>query len=219
MTGSCPGLFVSVDGPSAVGKSTAVAEVGRLLKGRGLSVHTTTEPSTSELGGFTRSKADRIHGRALACLVAANRYEHIEIELEPALRSGATVICDRYLASSLVLQQLDGVPEPFVLALNRHILLPDLAVILTADPEVITARLAGRGRRHRFHDDPTGPAREVELYAEAARTLMAMGVRSVLLDTTRTTPADVARRIADEVAALPGNVDQHTAPTPRTRTT
>ncbi|MFI5686805.1 dTMP kinase [Streptomyces sp. NPDC051636] len=218
MTNSHPGVFVSIDGPSAVGKSTTVAELGRLLNDRGLDVHTTTEPSTSELGDFTRAKANHIHGHALACLVAANRYEHIEVELEPALRSGTTVICDRYLASSLVLQRLDGVPEPFVLALNRHVLLPDLAVILTADPKAITTRLAERGRRHRFHDDPTGPTREVELYAEAAETLMTIEVRPLLLDTTNTTPADVARRIADELTAAPGSVDNRTNPAPRPQT-
>ncbi|MET9959440.1 dTMP kinase [Streptomyces sp. NPDC006326] len=210
-----PGLFISVDGPSAVGKSTTVTELGRLLAGRGGSVHTTTEPSTSELGSFTRAKADHIRGRALACLVAANRYEHIENELAPLLRTGETVVCDRYLASSLVLQQLDGVPEPFVLALNRHVLLPDLAVILTAAPDTIAARLAERGRRHRFHDDPGGPAREVELYGEAAETLATLGVRVLVLDCTRSTPTDVAQQIAD---TLPQSAVASTAPPDPTTT-
>ncbi|CAL9296957.1 dTMP kinase [Streptomyces sp. SudanB25_2051] len=211
-------MFLTVDGPSAVGKSTTVAELGRLLTDRGLDVYRTTEPSTSELGEFTRAKANHIHGRALACLVAANRYEHIEVEVDPMLSTGATVVCDRYLASSLVLQQLDGVPEPFVLALNRHVLLPNLAVILTAAPDAIAARLAERGKRHRFHDDPAGPTREVELYAKAAQTLTTLGVRVLLLDTTNTTPPDVARRIADELTVAPGSVNNRTDPAPRTQT-
>ncbi|MGW1431518.1 dTMP kinase [Streptomyces sp. NPDC002431] len=204
-----PGTFISVDGPSGVGKSTTVAELGRLLIGRGVPVHTTTEPSTSELGEFTRSRANHIHGRALACLVAANRYEHIEVELDPLLTSGRTVVCDRYLASSLVLQRLDGVPEPFVLALNRHIPLPDLAVILTAAPERISARLAERGRRHRFHDDPMGPRRELDLYREAAQTLRGLGVEVFLVDSTDSTPADVATRIADALRSSVGKPEPH----------
>ncbi|WP_435610791.1 dTMP kinase [Streptomyces sp. C10-9-1] len=211
-----PGVFVTVDGPSAVGKSTTVAELGRLLVDRRRRVHTTTEPSTSELGEFTRAKANHIHGRALACLVAANRYEHIEVELGPLLKAGETVVCDRYLASNLVLQQLDGVPEPFVLALNRHILLPDLAVILTADPASIAARLAERGKRHRFHDDPDGPAREVALYREAAQTLMTLGVEVLVLDSTDATPTDVAKRIADALPPSGGSVDNPTDPDDRT---
>ncbi|WP_267242731.1 dTMP kinase [Streptomyces sp. PR69] len=206
---SHPGVFVTIDGPGAVGKSTTVAELGRLLASRGSGVHTTAEPSSSELGEFTRSKADHIRGRALACLVAANRYEHIEVELDPVLKAGYTVVCDRYLASSLVLQQLDGVPEPFVLALNRHVLLPDLAVILTAQPETIAARLAERGKRHRFHDAPTGPAREVELYRDAAQTLMILGVEVLVLDSTDATPTDVAKRIADALSPPGGSVVNH----------
>ncbi|MFF8695231.1 dTMP kinase [Streptomyces sp. NPDC015144] len=210
-----PGTFISVDGPSGVGKSTTVAELGRVLFGRGVPVHTTTEPSTSELGEFTRSRANHIHGRALACLVAANRYEHIEVELDPLLTSGRTVVCDRYLASSLVLQRLDGVPEPFVLALNRHIPLPDLAVILTAEPGHISARLAERGRRHRFHDDPMGPRRELDLYREAAQTLRGLGVEVFLVDSTDSTPADVATRIADALPAARSSVGKPEPHDPR----
>lgn len=211
MTGY-PGLFVSLDGPSGVGKSTTVAELSRLLLDRGHRVHTTAEPSTSELGEFTRAKANHIHGRALACLVAANRYEHVEVELAPLLTAGGTVVCDRYLASSLVLQQIDGVPAPFVLELNQDVLLPDLAVILTAWPESIAARLADRGKRHRFHDDPEGPRREVDLYREAAQTLLTLGVKVLVLDSTDVTPTDVAKQIANALLPPRGSVKSPSNP-------
>lgn len=207
------GTFLTLDGPGAVGKSTTLAELGRLLRTRGTHTHTTTEPSTSDLGTFTRANANHIHGHALACLVAANRYEHIDVELLPLLDTGATVICDRYLASSLVLQRLDGVPEPFLRALNADILLPDLAVILTAAPEAIAARLTERGKRHRFHDDPDGPQREVDLYTEAATTLVSMGVDTLVLDTTHATPSEVAAWIADALPPTPLPSNATTTPT------
>ncbi|MGD6750355.1 dTMP kinase [Streptomyces sp. BH105] len=194
-----PGTFVTIDGPSGIGKSSTAGALRQELVDRGIPVWTTTEPSTSELGDFTRSKADAIRGHALACLVTANRYEHIETEIRPALHAGDTVVCDRYLASTLVLQQLDGVPADFILAINNDILLPDLAVILTAAPGLIAARIAERGVRHRFHLDPTAPAKEVDLYAAAARTLLDKGVRVRLLDTSNATPSEVASRIADDV--------------------
>lgn len=172
----------------------------------------TAEPSTSGLGKFIRTHADDFTGRALACLVAANRYEHIEHEIEPALHAGNTVICDRYLASTLVLQRIDGVPERFLLNVNAGILLPDLAVILTAGPAIITARLTERGARHRFHLDPATRTREVSLYDEAAGTLTSIGVSVLLLDTTHATPADVADRIADAIPPPAGSVDCHTSP-------
>lgn len=207
-----PGAFVTLDGPSAVGKSTTLHELDRHLRNEGRLVHRTCEPTHSSLGQFTRASASFLDGHALACLVAANRYEHVQNELRPMREAGFTVISDRYLASSLVLQRLDGVSEQFVLDLHREVLLPDLAVILTAEPAVIAARLAARGVRHRFHHDPDAPKREVELYAEAARTLTAMGVRVLVIDSTTATPKDVARRIAD---ALPPNGSTvHSAPIP-----
>ncbi|MEE1791049.1 dTMP kinase [Streptomyces sp. BE308] len=212
-----PGAFVTLDGPGAVGKSTTLEELDRLLRHEGRLVYRTCEPTHSALGQFTRASAAFLDGHALACLVAANRYEHIENELRPMRDAGFTVISDRYLASSLVLQRIDGVAEQFVLDLNRRIMLPTLAVILTAEPSVIAARLADRGIRHRFHHDPDAPRREVELYAEATETLMAMGVEVLVIDSTTTAPTDVARRIADALPAGGGSVhsnphspDEHT---------
>ncbi|MFE3230355.1 dTMP kinase, partial [Nocardia sp. NPDC059228] len=126
---SARGRFVTLDGPSGVGKTTTVHALTRELAGRGWAVHQTVEPSTNAVGVFTREHFSHIHGRALACLVAADRYEHIEHEIEPRLSAGDTVVCDRYLASTLVMQQLDGVPVKFLLDLNADVLMPDLAVI------------------------------------------------------------------------------------------
>jgi dTMP kinase len=199
-----PGRLVTLDGPGGVGKSTTLGVLAEVMRGRGAEVHTTIEPSTSALGRFTRANADHIRGRALACLVAADRYDHIRTEIQPRLDAGDVVICDRYLASTLVVQRLDGVPEPFLLALNAGIVLPDLAVILTADPPTIAKRLADRGGpHHRFERDPGIPAREVELYGQAARTLGGMGVPVLTVDTTGTTPSDAAALIAAEITWPP----------------
>lgn len=203
MTSGRKGWFVSIDGPSGVGKSTTVQALHDHLTAQGRPARRTVEPTSSALGQFTRSHANQIHGLALACLVAANRYEHIETEIEPALRAGELIISDRYLPSTLVLQQLDGVPLEFLLAVNDRVVLPDLAVILTASPGLIAERIAARGITHRFHLDPTGPSREVELYGDAAAYLMSRGVAVLLLDTGACSPSDVACRIADDIPALP----------------
>ncbi|MFE5740705.1 dTMP kinase [Streptomyces celluloflavus] len=191
------GLFITLDGPSGVGKSTTIKALHQEMTDRGIAVHRTVEPSTSELGTFTRQNANSIHGHALACLVAADRYAHIEHEIKPSLHAGDTVICDRYLASTLVLQRLDGVPLEFLLGLNADILMPDLAVILTASPGLIAHRIAERGIRHRFHLDPTMPSREVDLYAETALTLTAKNVKVLVLDSSNATPSEIAAKIAD----------------------
>ncbi|HET9081520.1 MAG TPA: hypothetical protein VFO01_13555 [Trebonia sp.] len=59
----------------------------------------------------------RGHRHALACLVAADRYHHLAAEIRPRLAAGH-VLCDRYLASTLVLQGRDGLPQSWLLALT-----------------------------------------------------------------------------------------------------
>ncbi|MWA07691.1 dTMP kinase [Streptomyces sp. BA2] len=210
------GLFITLDGPSGVGKSTTIEALHQEMTDRGMAVRKTVEPSTSKLGAFTREHANTIHGYALACLVMADRYAHIEHEIDPSLDAGDTVICDRYVASTLVLQQLDGVPLQFLLDLNAGILMPDLAVILTASPGLIAQRIARRGVRHRFHLDPTAPGREVDLYTEAAQTLTAANVNVLVLDSSHATPSEVSARIADALPerSVPSAVSP-TSPTPQ----
>ncbi|MFH9467124.1 dTMP kinase [Streptomyces clavifer] len=198
MTGH--GAFITVDGPSGVGKSTTIAALHAELASRGVPVHQTVEPTTSELGSFISAHFSHIRGHALACLVAADRYEHVEHEIRPRLAAGDTVITDRYLASTLVMQQLDGVPLKFLLDLNANVLMPDLAVILTAGPGLIAARIAARGPHNRFHRDPTAPRREVVLYEAAAQTLMTANVKVLVVNTGEATPSEVAATIADAVS-------------------
>ncbi|WP_344438791.1 dTMP kinase, partial [Kitasatospora nipponensis] len=164
-------VFITLDGPGAVGKSTARDTTTAALRAAGHAVHPTTEPSTGLIGTFTRANANEIHGHALALLVASDRRHHLAVEVGPALAQGNTVLCDRYLPSSLVLQRLDGVPLDFILAINAGVTLPDLAVLLTAAPDLILRRLASRGAHHRFELDAADTVREVELYAEAVPVL------------------------------------------------
>ncbi|MGC4950924.1 dTMP kinase [Streptomyces sp. DT224] len=197
------GIFITLDGPSGVGKSTTLQALSDALTGQGIPVRRTLEPSTRETGRFVSENFAHIRGHALACLVAADRYQHVEHEIEPWLTTGETVVCDRYLASSLVMQRLDGVPLQFLVNLNADVLRPDLAVILTADPRLIAERIASRGPRNRFHRDPTAPDREVSLYTEAAKILTGIGVPNVLVvNTGEATPKEVAERITSELAAL-----------------
>ncbi|MFI5758110.1 dTMP kinase [Streptomyces sp. NPDC051569] len=210
------GWFVSIDGPSGVGKSTTVKALHDLLAEQGRPVTRTVEPTTSALGTFTRSHANEIHGLALACLVAATRYEHVETVIDPALRAGELIVSDRYLPSTLVLQRLDGVPFEFLIDVNRHAPLPDLAVILTAEPGLIAQRVAERGITHRWHLDPTGPGHEVDLYRDAAAYLTGRGVNVLVLDNSTYTPSDAAHRIADAIPALPlASVPSPTPSTPQ----
>lgn len=189
------GAFVTIDGPGGCGKTATAAALADELRAAGHAVHTTAEPSAGPIGTLTRALVDQVSGYTLACLVAADRYHHLDTEIRPGKARGRIVVCDRYLASTLVLQGRDGLPVPYLLAINEGVDLPDLAVILAADPEIITARLQRRGRHDRFEHDPGAARTETAMFAEAAATLTSLGVNVCRADTGTQSPRQVARQI------------------------
>lgn len=156
--GRLAGRLITLDGPGGVGKSTAVRLVVDTLTEAGLPVHATSQPSRAPLGELARHGTDTYRGMALACLCAADRHHQLATEILPALREGKVVVCDRYVASSLVLQGLDGLPAEVVWQLNHGVYRPDLSIVLTGDPQVINARLRARGGHSRFERAEKSPA-------------------------------------------------------------
>lgn len=197
-----PGVFVTLDGPGGAGKSTATRHLHDLLVRRGYRVHATTQPSRGQLGEIARHGTDTYSSHALACLVAADRYHHLTNEIRPQLASGAIVLCDRYVASSYVLQRMDGVPVEFIEAINAAADVPQLAVILTADPEITAARIARRGAHSRFEAGVATSQAETALYHDAASRLTTHGYPLHTIDTTHTPITTVAAQLAQKIAAL-----------------
>lgn len=196
------GILVSIDGPGGAGKTTVTSHLAALLTGRGIPIHTTAEPSSGPIGHLARSLVPEAAGWELACLFAADRYQHLRTEIRPHIHAGHVVVCDRYLASGLVVQRMDGVDLPFLTAINRHVDPPDLAVILTARPAVINQRVARRGARNRYQIGPNNATAELAYYAEAAAHLHAEGVHLAQIDTTDTTPEQIASALAEAVGQL-----------------
>jgi dTMP kinase len=195
------GLFISVDGPGGVGKSTVVALLGEILQAKGLAAHATTQPSRTPLGDHIRHGTHTYRNMALACLVAGDRHHQLATEILPALESGAVVVCDRYLPSSLVLQRLDGLTARTVWELNAGVMPPDLAVILTTDPAIIAQRLHGRGGHSRFEQRPDASAEEVRLYHEAIVELADAGWPLLTVDGAAA-PDTIAETVAHQIMTL-----------------
>lgn len=144
------GFLVAIDGPNGAGKSTLIETIKNRLEFKGHLIYTTREPTNTECGSFVRKFAESHSGMGLACLVAADRYEHIENEILPELKKGKVVITDRYILSSLILQQMDGVSDTFLWNLNSKIIKPDLQVAVFADEAVLQKRLSERDLLTRF---------------------------------------------------------------------
>jgi dTMP kinase len=189
------GTLITLDGPGGVGKSTAMRLVVDALTATGLSVHATTQPSRAPLGQLARHGTDTYRGMALACLCAADRHHQLATEILPALREDKVVVCDRYVASSLVLQGLDGLSTEVVWQLNHGVYRPDLAIILTGDPQVIDTRLRARGGHSRFERAEDSSDMEAGLYVHALVELRNKGWPVTTVQATAEPPETIAATI------------------------
>lgn len=179
------GFFVTVDGPGGVGKSTVTTGVASLLDAGGSKVMLTTQPSHTPLGDLLRASTGEYQGTSLAHLIAGDRMHHVTTTVGPAISRGEIVVCDRYVASSLVLQRMDGLSLEEIWSINQPLVRPSLSIILTAKQSEIEDRLAGRGRLHsRFEEMEDSTERELRYFAEAATFLQEKGFEVVVLDCT-----------------------------------
>ncbi|MET8831722.1 asparagine synthase-related protein [Streptomyces sp. NPDC004610] len=94
---------------------------------------------------------------------------------------------------------MDGVGRGVIWETNRHADMPDLAVVLNARVDVLERRLKNRGTHSRYEELTDSSARECAGYREAARFLMAAGVRVLRLDTRTEEPEEIARATVDVI--------------------
>ncbi|WP_410633826.1 dTMP kinase [Amycolatopsis sp. cmx-4-83] len=204
-----PGTLVTFEGPGGVGKSTIVTLVADLLNADGVAVHAAVQPSRAPLGDLARHGTDTYRGMALACLCAADRHHQLATEILPALAEGKLVLCDRYVASSLVLQGIDDIPLDVVWALNHGAYRPDLVVALSAAPADVEDRLHARGGHSRFERTPGNSLRETHGYQAATTFLHEQGWPVHVVDCadnpqiTGGTIIDLIRPILTESPACP----------------
>ena len=142
-------LFVVFEGIDGSGTTTQRRILAHTMQMRGAKVLETAEPSTSSFGllirQYLRGEVPPASPHVMAALFAADRALHIETIIDPALRRGEVVICDRFVLSSLAFQVATGVPREYVLQLNHRFYSPDLTVLLTVDPEEAVRRISERG--------------------------------------------------------------------------
>jgi dTMP kinase len=196
MTHSFNGLFISVDGPSGVGKSTTVRALAKSLRREGRDVHETAEPSDGPIGRLACELTETVQGLALACLYAADRYHHLAHEVLPHLEAGQVVITDRYIPSALVMQQLDGVDPDYLWRINARAGKPHLAVLLDADPVVVAERLRDKGPHNRLQRLPSSAHIEWHHYREDA------GWTVQRIDCSTTTVGEVAYLIQQRLRSF-----------------
>jgi len=138
------GAFICIEGLDGCGKTTQAKLLVKKLRKSHNAVYT-AEPSRGKIGAFIRKSylygEKRLSSIVEALLFAADRLEHIENEVLPALRQGRLVVSDRYIYSSLAYQGAAGLSLEWIEKINEHALRPDFAIFIDVDPKIVMHRL------------------------------------------------------------------------------
>ncbi len=160
------GMFIVLEGLDGSGTSTQCDLLKNYLTIKGLKVLVTKEPTNNLIGGLIRgvlTKDWSINPEGLQLLFCADRAHHLEKEIIPALEKGTTVICDRYLFSTLAFGALDCDLE-WLKLLNQNFLLPDLAFVLDVDPSLSVQRMSQSRERFELFEEEQKLQRVSENY-------------------------------------------------------
>ncbi len=159
------GRFIVFEGGDACGKSTQAARLATRL-----GATLTRQPGGTVIGTTIRGLVldpshTHLDDRAEALLYAADKAQHVHEVVEPALVAGRDVVCDRYVASSVVYQGAGrGLDEEHLAGLLRwatHGLEPDLVLLLEVSDDVRHARLGDeRDRLEALPDSFHGRVRD-----------------------------------------------------------
>lgn len=152
------GFFISFEGGEGGGKSTQIRRLKSILKRNKIPVLITLEPGGTKIGRKIRElllnpKNKNLSKRAELYLYEADRAQHVEEVVLPALKAGKVVITDRYADSSTVYQGIcRGLGVNWTESLNDFAtggLYPDLVIVLDVPETIGLARV-----RSRLRSDP-----------------------------------------------------------------
>ncbi|MDI3420455.1 dTMP kinase [Streptomyces luteolus] len=143
------GFFIALEGGDGAGKSTQAEALAEWIRTKGHEVVLTREPGATPVGKRLRSilldvSSAGLSHRAEALLYAADRAEHVDTVVRPALERGAVVITDRYIDSSVAYQGAGRDLSPTEIArISRWAtdgLVPHLTVLLDVSPQTARER-------------------------------------------------------------------------------
>lgn len=142
------GKFITIEGPDGVGKSTLARGLHSELALKGHQVVLTREPGDGPVGPQIRQillEGVDIDSWTEVFLFLADRRQHVEQLIRPALERGDWVICDRFVDSTIVYQ---GYGRDLDIGLLRKLnkiatsgLMPDLTLVLDLPVEAALARI------------------------------------------------------------------------------
>ena len=157
-----PGKLIVIEGVDGAGKTSQVERLFKKLKDEGVDVISTKEPTDLVIGKFIREKILTgelsVSPIALQYLFNADRVMHLE-QINDWLKSGKTVIMDRYFWSSVAyaLADLGGVMDYYltafsILSFYHQFLIPDVTIYLDLKVEKAVERIRKSHKHLEIYD-------------------------------------------------------------------
>lgn len=146
-------MFITLEGIEGSGKTSLLKALEKKLQSKGFKVCTTREPGGSSLGQKIRPlllslKEEKLSARAELLLFLADRAEHVEKVILPAIERKEVVLCDRYIHSTLAYQgYARGLDKDFLKSAIDFACIntmPDMTIVLDLDVHIGLTRAKGR---------------------------------------------------------------------------
>lgn len=165
----CQGHLISFEGLDQSGKQTQAERLVDALRVQGRELHFLSFPQYATAIGSEIERAlrgERDHAPdVMQLLYVANRYE-FRRQIESWLTSGAIVVCDRYLASSVAYGEAQGLDAEWLTSIQQFLPQPALTLLLDIPPEASLQRK--QRKRDRYERDLALLARVRESYLRQA---------------------------------------------------
>ena len=149
-------MFITFEGIEGCGKTTQIRRLAKRLKGHGIPLVTTLEPGGTDIGARIRrilldAKSRDLTPLAELFLYMADRAQHVEEVIKPALETGKWVLCDRFFDATMAYQGVArGQDEALIRFLNERAtqgIVPDRTFLLDCPVEVGLHRALKRNRQ------------------------------------------------------------------------
>ena len=181
-----------LEGLDGAGTTTQARRLAEALAARGRTAHVTREPSDGPIGRLIREMLTGGHAipgasidqATFGLLFAADRMDHVQREVDPALAAGTVVISDRWYHSSLAYQGT-GAERDWIRVLNARARKPDLTIFLRVRAAVAAERRVAAGRAQELFEDLPMQERVAAGYDEVLAALAAEGEPIAVLDGER----------------------------------
>ena len=161
-------MFIAIDGPDGIGKTTISKRVIEKLKADyKIECNLTTEPSRSPLGLEIRNllSSGNVSNKILLDMFLKDRKEHIENEIAPALAENQLILTDRYKYSTIVYQFFQGFEIEELIKMNNF-LAPHITFIINGTFELIQERMEKRGSEKEIFEQDEFIKKSINLYSQ-----------------------------------------------------